>query len=270
MHWLFGLGAAALFFTFIVLLGHGTANQLQLLSAGLFTATIGIMFLLAVQWLASWSQGVWFHGRSILVILFYIVKLIGFSYQAAADPENGFLLSFVGYTLGVGFCEEVCKALPLLWTYRRPSKQGWRSAFLLGLASGAGFGIAEGIMYAGRFYNGIGGSGIYLVRFLSCVALHALWTGSVGITLNQNQSMIQRDMPWYEFIAPVFYIVAIPMILHGLYDTLLKKEMNALALVIAVLSFLFLAFQISRLRSEDDEEADRALLREYKRRRAAM
>jgi len=60
------------------------------------------------------------------------------------------------------------------------------------------------------------------------------------------------------------------MVLHGLYDTLLKKDMNGLALGVAILSFLFLAFQISRLHSEDDAEAREAMLREYKRRRAAM
>jgi hypothetical protein len=108
------------------------------------------------------------------------------------------------------------------------------------------------------------------VRFISCVALHALWTGSVGITLNQKQELIQGEMNWYEYIPRLFVIVAVPMVLHGLYDTLLKKEMNAGALAIAVLSFLYLAFQISRLHGTDDKEAREAMLREYKRRRAAM
>jgi hypothetical protein len=46
--------------------------------------------------------------------------------------------------------------------------------------------------------------------------------------------------------------------------------MNAGALGIALLSFVFLAFQIYRLHGADDEEARKQLLREYKRRRAAM
>jgi hypothetical protein len=60
--------------------------------------------------------------------------------------------------------------------------------------------------------------------------LHALWTGSVAINLHQKQALIQREMAWHEYIAPLFLIVGIPMLLHGLYDTLLKKEMNAAAL----------------------------------------
>ena len=55
-------------------------------------------------------------------------------------------MSFLGFTAGVGFCEEVCKAIPLLVYYREPNKQTWRGAFLWGLASGVGFGVAEGIM----------------------------------------------------------------------------------------------------------------------------
>jgi hypothetical protein len=57
------------------------------------------------------------------------------------------------------------------------------------------------------------------------------------------------------------------MVLHGLYDTLLKKEMNALALAVAVVSFLYLAYQISRLRGVDDQAAHEDMLREYQRRR---
>lgn len=77
-------------------------------------------------------------------------------------------------------------------------------------------------------------------------------------------------MSWYDYIPHLVVIVGVPMVLHGLYDTLLKKEMQAGALAVAVCSFLFLAFQISRLHGADDEEAKAAMLREYKRRRAAL
>lgn len=270
-HWGFAAGATVLFMTFFLLLSsQKTAEPHHLLGMGLFTATIGILLLFLLQALAELSQGVWLRGGNIVVLLFYIVKFIGYSYQAALDPDSNLFLSFMGYTLGVGFCEEVCKALPLLWHFRNPSAMRWRTAFLWGLASGAGFGISEGIMYSSRHYNGVSGLDMYIVRFISCVALHALWTGSVAITLQQKQSLLQSIENWYDYIPRLFLIVGVPMVLHGLYDTLLKKDMNAGALVVAVLSFLFLAFQISRLHGEDDEEAKEAMLREYKRRRAAM
>jgi len=264
-HWIFAFGTAILFMAFFLLLStHDTAEPVHILASGLFTATVGIGLLLLIQGIAFRAQGV-----PLPCFLVWIVKLIGFSYMAALNPHNGFLLSLIGFTLGVGLCEEVVKALPLIWYYREPRSQSWRGAFLWGLASGAGFGIAEAIMYSSDYYNGIHGAGIYLVRFISCVALHALWTGSVGITINQHQELFQQDKEhWYDIVAPVLFVIAVPMLLHGLYDTFLKKDMNAAALGVAVLSFLFLAFQISRLHSADDQEATAEMLREYRRRGA--
>lgn len=270
-HWLFTLGAGVLYLAFLFALTmEGSATPHHLLVVGIFTATIGIVFLLVVQFLAAWSQGVIIIPRSIPGILFCLLQLIGFSYRAAADPENGFVLSLLGYTFGVGLCEEICKALPIIVRYHRPNNESWRGAFLWGLASGAGFGLAEGVMYAGDFYNGISGADIYFVRNISCVALHALWTGSAAITIHQKQHLFQQAMAWYDWLVRALAVVAVPMVLHGLYDTLLKKEMNGLALAVAVASFGYLAFQISRLRGVDDQAAHEEMLREYQRRRKAM
>jgi protease PrsW len=268
LHWGFALMATILFMTFFLVLGSsGTAKPAHLLAVGLFTATIGIVFLLIVQWLAEASRGVWIRGGGLLAILMVILKIIGYSYRAAMDSDSNFVFSFVGYTLGVGFCEEIVKALPILALYRRGTDQSWRGAFVWGLASGAGFGIAEGIMYSGSFYNGITGPAIYAVRFISCVALHALWTGTAAIIIHRKQELLWRSMEWYEYFVPLIVFIGVPMVLHGLYDTLLKKEMNGVALAVALLSFVFLAFQISRLHSADDARATNEMLREYRRRR---
>jgi hypothetical protein len=67
-------------------------------------------------------------------------------------------------------------------------------------------------------------------------------------------------------------MIGVPMVLHGLYDTLLKRGEpmeNGFALVVAFASFGWLAIQIG-LGGREDREADRsALLKEYARRRAA-
>lgn len=271
VHWCLAGASAALFLLFFMFLASdGSANPLHLFALGLFTATIGIMFLLIVQFVAVFSSGIWLRGHGVVVLLFYFLKLIGFSYQAALDPDNGFLLSAFGFTMGVGFCEEVCKALPLFLYIGYPEGQRWRGAFLWGLASGVGFGVSEGITYSSDYYNGVHGPGIYFVRFLSCVALHALWSGSVAITMYRKQDWLREERPWYGYLVVLYGLVAVPMVLHGLYDTLLKKEMNALALGIAGLSFVYLAFQISMLNREDDSAAEKKLLRKYKKRRSAL
>ena len=75
-HWAFAAVAAALFLGFCVLLATGgVADPRHLLGVGLFTGTIGILFLIIVQALAEWSQGVWPHGRSILIIFLYIAQV---------------------------------------------------------------------------------------------------------------------------------------------------------------------------------------------------
>jgi RsiW-degrading membrane proteinase PrsW (M82 family) len=249
LHWLFALVSVGVYMTFFIYLASDrSANPLHLLGLGFFTATIGILLLLVVQVLAMIGD---VGDRGIAGIL----ALIGLSYRLALDPDSGFFTSFIGFTCGVGLCEELVKALPILIFYKFGPKQNWRGAFLWGLASGAGFGVSEGIMYSADYYNGIMGPGIYLVRFVSCVALHAVWTGSVAISINQRKYLIQEEQEyWIMYVVGVFRMIAIPMVLHGLYDTLLKKELDFLALVAAAASFGYLAWQISRLRTSDDED----------------
>jgi RsiW-degrading membrane proteinase PrsW (M82 family) len=260
VHWLYGVLAAGTSWALIVaLFPRERKTPVHLLLIGLFTGTIGIILLLGCQYLAGATQGVWLRGRSIILVLFYIAKFIGFSYASANDPDSNFLLSFVGFTCGVGLCEELCKALPLIVYFRRDVRMGWRGACVWGLASGVGFGVSEGIMYSTQSYNGISPAGIYVVRFVSCVALHAIWSASVGITLWRRQDTIQGDMDWAQYSLALLRILAVPMILHGLYDTLLKKDMNVLALAVGAASFAWFAWQVESARGEVAEEPRRRL-----------
>jgi len=268
LHWLFAAMAAAVYMTFFVFLASDKCAQpLHLLGLGLFTATGGILLLLFVQ-LASTIGVVRARGAGGAIVL--LLALIGLSYSAAVDPESGIITSFVGFTLGVGLCEEVCKALPILFFYRIGITQNWRGAFLWGMASGAGFGVAEGVMYSQDYYNGVAGPGIYIVRFASCVALHSIWAGSIGISINQRQDLLQEDWDeWWWYALAVLRLIAVPMVLHGLYDTLLKKDLEFFALVTAAASFGYLAWQISRLRGSDDEDERAAFVSQYIRAKAA-
>ena len=263
LHWLFAFVSVGAYMTFFVFLASDKSAQWwHLLGIGSFTATVGIVLLLIVQVLASVGVG----GGGVLGVF----ALIGLSYSMALDPNMGFIPSFIGFTLGVGLCEELCKAVPILIYYKIGNKQTWRGAFLWGLASGAGFGVSEGIMYSADFYNGLAGPGIYVVRFVSCVALHAIWTGSVAISINQRQYLLREEQEhWIMYVLAVLQMIAIPMVLHGLYDTLLKKELDFLALVVAAASFGYLAWQISRLRTSDDEDERAAYVGQYIRSRIA-
>jgi RsiW-degrading membrane proteinase PrsW (M82 family) len=268
-HWGLAALAAVLFLAFMMFLASdGSAHPVHVLAVGLTTATVGVGFLSLVQVLAAFTEGRVMIGGGLVTLFFYVLKFIAFSYSAAGDPENGFVLSFLGFTLGVGLCEELVKAVPLFWHRDDDGGTNWRGLFIWGLASGAGFGIAEGILYSGRYYNGISGPGAYAVRFLSCVALHAIWSGSVAITLYLRRDLFNAADTWHDWIGPVFVVIGVPMVLHGLYDTCLKRDLDAAALAVA--SFGYLAFLTSRLRGADDAAAKRAMLREYQRRRALV
>jgi RsiW-degrading membrane proteinase PrsW (M82 family) len=268
-HWtVAGVAVLGFWVVLTLLAADGCADFVQLIAISIFTAALGVLLLVAVQYLASQADELRLRdGGAVMPV---IVKLISFSYRGALDPTAAFLISFLGFTFGVGLCEEFCKALPLFLCFRGGSGLSWRGAFLWGLASGAGFGIAEGVLYSRDFYNGVADIDVYLVRFISCVALHAVWAGCVGITIQQQKGWLDAAESWFGYVLRVVAVLAVPMVLHGLYDTLLKKEMDGWALAVALASFAYLAVLISRLTDEEVAASKEAMLGEYQRRRELM
>jgi RsiW-degrading membrane proteinase PrsW (M82 family) len=248
VHWVYATIAAV---GFLLLLGLffsvERASPMHLLGIGAFTGTVGIIFLLAVQFCSNFRLGR-IHGRGVVMLFLLILAFIGWSYNSANDPDSNFFLSALGFTFGVGLCEEFTKAIPLFFYFKRQAEMGWRGACLWGLASGIGFGVSEGIMYSSRYYNGFSGIDIYLVRFVSCVALHAMWSASVGIAIARNVDDYEKVEDSAGFGLFMLRMLAVPMVLHGFYDTLLKKDMNLWALGVALLSFAWFAWHIELAR----------------------
>jgi RsiW-degrading membrane proteinase PrsW (M82 family) len=273
MHWLFAAVSAGLFLTILVFLfAPGTTQPWQLLLVGAFTGTVGIAILLLSHRLG------------------FLALLIRFSVQRAADPGSDFLASWAGFTFGVGLVEELCKLMPLLWLYFRHGQLSWRVCCAWGLASGVGFGVSEGITYSADLYNGICSAEIYVVRFLSCVALHAVWSASAGISLFHCQHLLAEMQRGRGPKNPAFYarqesgsvvpvwgmldapsprvspeagerlalfamimarVLIVVMFLHGLYDSLLTRDIKLPALLVAIVSFSWLAWQIEHTRSKE-------------------
>src|SRR5215471_4607562 len=252
IRWFYAAAAGCVCYWFLVLVFPSSrATPQELLRTGVFTGTIGMLLLLVFQFAAAATPGAWPIPTGavsfIFSVIFYILKFFGYSYTAALNPASGLFLSWMGFTFGVGFCEETCKMTPLVRHFRYKGTLDWRGACTWGMASGVGFGISEGISYASG-YNGIQTAGIYAVRFISCVALHAIWSGAAAITLFERQDSVQEgNTGFLEFRWRLFKIIAVPMILHGLYDTALKKEMNGLSLLVALFSFCWIALQVERM-----------------------
>jgi RsiW-degrading membrane proteinase PrsW (M82 family) len=248
IHWVYAAVAVTGFLLLILLMfSVERTNPLHLLGIGLFTGTVGIVFLLVVQFCSQIDIRS-IRARGWFGVILLILALIGLSYHSALDPDSNLMLSAIGFTFGVGLCEELTKAIPLLSYYKRFATMGWRGACLWGLASGIGFGVSEGIMYSADSYNGIAGPGIYVVRFVSCVALHAMWAGSVGIVIARTVDTYESVQDGLGFGLYALRVLAVPMTLHGFYDTLLKKDMNVWALLVALASFGWFALQIERAR----------------------
>ncbi len=249
MHWMYAAVTAAGFLILtLAFFSVERANPLHLLGIGLFTGTVGIVFLILVQFCSQFRVGR-IYGRGWVALIMLILMFIGWSYHSALDPKSNLVWSAIGFTFGVGLCEELTKAIPLFFYLQRDAAMGWRGACLWGLASGVGFGVSEGIMYSGDHYNGISGGEIYIVRFVSCVALHAMWAASVGIAIARHIDEYESVSDKGQFALFMLRMLAVPMVLHGLYDTLLKKDMNVWALVVAVISFGWLAMQIEMARA---------------------
>jgi RsiW-degrading membrane proteinase PrsW (M82 family) len=246
-HEIYAAISAGVFFLFVgVFLARGITASWKLVLVAAFTATFGVAVLFIFQDL---------YGG------FYLGMLEG-----GEKAGDGLLLNLIGFTLGVGFSEELVKALPIIFYVRTHRDASSRGASLWGMASGVGFGVAEGVMYSVRYYNGVSPVEAYLTRFASCVALHAVWSASVGITLFQARYAVskavsailyldfkEKDFDWGQVVLPALQVLGVAMVLHGLYDTLLTQQMTPAALVMAVVSLAWLGYQIEAIREQEGE-----------------
>jgi len=135
-----------------------------------------------------------------------------------AFVETVFPLNVIGYILGVGFTEELAKAVPLLIIlYRAKEPLIPQTVVYYGLISGIAFGVWEGVEYqmtvnAEQEYT----VAFYLniLRLTSLPFLHACWCGITGYFLS-----FANLYPKYR---KGLYILAftIPALIHGLYDSI--------------------------------------------------
>lgn len=236
LHWLFAVAAAVLFIPLVwrALPVPAMTIRRTVLTA-LFTGTAGVLLLISIQ-----------LSRFLCCITVF--------YYAALDPAAPFGPSLIGFVFGVGVCEEVIKCLPILWRLFHGTLLNWREACLIGMASGAGFGISEAILYAGR-YNGVEGYETYLVRFLSAITLHILLSGAAAILIQRKQEHLVEDVDPLNWFLTLLAIIIVPIVLHGLFNAFAKKEMIAGCFGVAVASFAWLAWLIHGSRRRENEIA---------------
>lgn len=150
--------------------------------------------------------------------------------------EMPFPLSALGYLFGVGFTEELVKLLPLLFILRKAKEPLIPQTMVFyGLMSGIAFGVFEGVQYqmtvnAEQTYDV--SFFLNIVRLTSLPFLHACWCGIAGYFL-----AFAHLYPKYRRGLYVLAI-AIPMLIHGLYDTFSSVRILSLILVFIGLMLL--------------------------------
>lgn len=216
MHWLYATGAAIGFWCFArFAFPPGRLTGGQFWKAGFLSAMGCLVLLKVVQALGALAPGV----------VFWI-------YAAAAEPTSGLGTSLLGFTFGVGLLEELVKALPVMWHMKKKGTLDAAGATLWGLAAGIGGGAVEGILYCSDFHNGIGPGSIYLVRFTTGVALQAVWSGAAALLVWRFQEQLRGNTA----VPTAAKVLGGVVVLHGLTDTFLKRDLAIAALVTAAVS----------------------------------
>lgn len=150
--------------------------------------------------------------------------------------EMPFPLSALGYLFGVGFTEELVKLLPLLFILRKAKEPLIPQTMVFyGLMSGIAFGVFEGVQYqmtvnAEQTYDV--SFFLNIARLTSLPFLHACWCGIAGYFL-----AFAHLYPKYRRGLYVLAI-AIPMLIHGIYDTFSSVRFLSLILVFIGLMLL--------------------------------
>lgn len=261
VHYAFAIVASVAFIAVIPpLFATRTYDKWSLIGVFLFTGVVGMLLLSGIQWLAAKSRTVSYYGSVDASLLWHMAKLIDASYRTSADPDANFLLSLLAYIGGVGLCEEFVKIIPVWFVAEKRGVSDWNHSLIVGLVSGVAFGVAEGIHYSVHFYNGIEPLLAYLVRFVSCVGLHAAFTGAAALAVDRYRDKIFRsDNVVYVLVMLVRQLLPV-ITLHALYDTLLKTDRPGMAVLTTFVAFGWLAFQLEFSRAGDVPRAERLAL----------
>jgi len=252
----------------------------------------GLLFFFAMLWGGILRGLVLRSSDSVVfpVIAFFFTGIIGvktllwtYNYLPSVDlagETNNPIVQLFGFVFQVGFCEELCKIMPVilyfLWKRKKASPM---MMLLIGVFSGLGFAAFENIGYAMKNmehgYENIietvskaleaqseeelinqvqsGGSMAVLhihsgmisvmLRSVSLVFAHSIWTGIFSYYMICAVSSGKRCV--------VFCCLglAVPMILHGVYDWLCGLEPGFAALIIGISFILFYGY-LSKIRQQ--------------------
>lgn len=159
---------------------------------------------------------------------------------------EGIVFQLIFYIGGVGFTEELAKAIPLFIIIARARQPLIPQTMVFyGLISGVAFGVFEGVQYQMTVNSELEYSESFyanITRLTTLPFAHALWAAIAGYFISFSQLY-----PAYKWALRVLAI-AIPAILHGVYDVACNYDILSLPLraVIIFFSALLLVTYLKR------------------------
>jgi len=161
--------------------------------------------------------GIFFISQAVVFLIFGL----GLNYLNPfyfLGPDSNFLIKLVFFVFAVGITEELVKAVPI-WIISSKSKEPLipQTLVFYGLISGIAFGVFEGVQYQMTVNAELDYTSSFflnIARLTSLPFLHAIWCGIAGYF-----SAFAMLYPKYRR-SLYFLAIAIPAVLHGLYDTM--------------------------------------------------
>jgi hypothetical protein len=237
--WILAIVAAEVFWAYLlVAFPWGTGTLRKCLGAGALALVVAGFTLLVLKWGASLAfDGDTYRPRGKSALLYYLLKFLGFSYQAGVDPRNGIGAAWLAFTFGAGMLLSACRALPVLLWYRKNRSLDARGAVAWGLVAGASVGAMQAGFYGGSFYDGLAGGATYVQMIVSGVAMSAVCGGLSALVVWRLEEDVLAMDSWWEWVILILVTGAAGSVPHGLYDTLWKSGRTGGAFAAGVATF---------------------------------
>lgn len=183
---------------------------------------------------------------SLLQIAYYLIanQTDLLKWTAMTDP---FVMRWVGWVIGVGLPEEICKMLVLVYLARNNEPFQPHTMLYYGLMAGLGFGIYEGVEYQQRVNLLLSGGyvGNYyilnVVRLTALPFIHSIWSAIAGYFVGFAYLYPERKR------GLLIIAVAWPALLHGTYNTVTATSVLS-SLGVALFSVLVLNIYLAKSR----------------------
>lgn len=181
--WILAFGVGPLIFGFLQLfIGLRFVHTAWLFSAYFCVLWAWILGTLTTEGNVLWRRGTAYAVftafiGTLMLLLWQNIPVIALLYSGleTTNPAGRFL----GFVLGVGLFEELCKAAPLLlFGLQSQTIRSEGAGLFLGMMSGLGFAVSEGVEYTIKYWSSAVGLGEEHVR--ECIEQATTLHGSVN------------------------------------------------------------------------------------------